>query len=100
MQIVSEKYSDPTFSADDMASSLLMSKSTFARKLKLITEKTPTEILTEYRLGVARTLLSSSNRTVSEVAYAVGFNDPYYFSKKFRNFYGYSPSQQNGFGLK
>lgn len=100
MQIVAEKYCDPNFSAEDMASSLSMSKSTFARKLKLITEKTPTEILTEYRLGVARTLLSSSNHTVSEVAYAVGFNDPYYFSKKFRNFYGYSPSQQNGFGLK
>lgn len=96
MQIVEENYSNANFSADDLASSLSMSKSTFARKLKMITEKTPTEILTEYRLGVARKLLSNNNRTVSEVAYAVGFNDPYYFSKKFRNFYGYSPSRQGG----
>ena len=38
-------------------------------------------------------MMSSEDLTISEVAYSVGYNDPRYFSKSFRQFYGVSPSQ-------
>ena len=75
-----------------MSASLAMSKSTFSRKLKSITDKTPTEILNEYRLHKAQALLKEGGKTITEIAYAVGFNDPLYFSKKYKSFFGISPS--------
>ena len=56
-------------------------------------DKTPVEILVEYRLYKSRELLIQSKDTVSEIAHSVGFNDPLYFSKKYKAFFGYSPSE-------
>lgn len=92
LDLIAEKYSDSGFSAEDMSASLAMSKSTFSRKLKSITDKTPTEILNEYRLHKAQALLKEGGKTITEIAYAVGFNDPLYFSKKYKSFFGISPS--------
>ncbi len=94
LKLVEERYSDSNFSADDMSTALAMSKSTFSRKLKSITDKTPTEILTEYRLHKAQDLLKQGNMSVTEIAYSVGFNDPLYFSKKYKSYFGISPSME------
>ncbi len=92
LDLVEEHYSESDFSAENICEALSMSKSSFARKLKSITDKTPTEILTECRLYKAKELLRKGGKTVAEVAYSVGFNDPLYFSRKFKTFFGYSPS--------
>ncbi len=93
MDIVAKRYADADFSAEDICTELTMSKSTFFRKLKNITSKTPTEILTDYRMTVARNLLlQNKNLSVSEVAYSVGFNDPFYFSRKFKSYFNCNPS--------
>ncbi len=93
MDIVAKRYADADFSAEDICTELMMSKSTFFRKLKNITSKTPTEILTDYRMTMARNLLlQNKNLSVSEVAYSVGFNDPFYFSRKFKSYYNCNPS--------
>lgn len=93
LEVVRTHYQEPGYSFDDMANALGMSKSTLTRRLKSLTDKTPVEILAEFRLNKAKQLLLSGNATVSDVAYAVGFNDPLYFSKKFKEAFGCPPSK-------
>lgn len=96
MKIVEENYTNSSFSAENICASMAMSKSTFSRKLKTITDKTPTEILTEYRLENAKKkIIENRDMTISEIAYSVGFTDPFYFSKKYKAYFGVSPSLQN-----
>ena len=93
LEVVENRYQDSELSVDDMADALAMSKSSLSRKLKSITDKTPLEIITEYRLHRAQEMLKTG-QSVSEVAYSVGFNDPLYFSRKYRSFFGYPPSRE------
>ena len=74
-----------------------MSKPTMNRKIKVLTGKTPMEWVMEYRLNKALQLLQDHNdeKNISEVAYEVGFTDPSYFTKKFRDHFGLLPSQVN-----
>ena len=67
MNFISENYSNPDLSLEDIASALSMSKSTLSRRLKSIMDKTPVEILVEYRLYKSRELLIQSKDTVSEI---------------------------------
>lgn len=92
LEVVKANYEDSSFSFDDIAKALNMSKSTLTRRLKTLTDKSPVEILSEYRLNKARTLLDDNQYSVSEVAYKVGFNDPLYFGKKFKETFGFPPS--------
>lgn len=93
LHVVEKRYQDSELSIDDIANDLAMSKSSLSRKLKSITDKTPVEIVTEYRLHRAQKMLKAG-KSVSDVAYSVGFNDPLYFSRKYRAQFGYPPSQE------
>lgn len=55
--------------------------------------KTPIEYLTELRLRKATQLLKTSDMTILEISYAVGFSGASYFSETFRKYYGCTPSQ-------
>ena len=89
--LVKENYTNPLYSLTEFCQDLGMSKSTLCRRLKAITDKTAMEILTEYRLNKAKELLANGDKSVSDVAYAVGFNDPLYFSRRFKQAFGNSP---------
>lgn len=93
LTIIEENYTNSEFSVEDMSKMLSISKSTLIRKLKSITDKTPIEILGEYRLNKADALLRKQGLPVKEVAFQVGFNDQYYFSRKYKEFFGYPPSK-------
>ena len=92
---VRNSYQDSDTSPDTLSSALSVSKPTMNRKIKTLTGKTPMEWLTEYRLNKSLQLLQDHNegRNISEIAYEVGFNDPSYFTKKFRDHFGVLPSQ-------
>lgn len=91
INLVKENYSNPMYSLADIVRELGMSKATLSRRLKSITDKTPMEIMTEYRLSMAKSLLEDGQMSVSDVAYAVGFNDPSYFSRRFKEVFGTNP---------
>lgn len=93
LDVVKEHYQEPGYSFDDMASALGLSKSTLSRRLKSLTDKSPVEILSDFRLNKAKQMLLAGNDSVSEVAYAVGFSDPLYFSRKFKDTFGCPPSR-------
>lgn len=90
---VEEKLSDNEFDIDRFALDMAYSKSTLYRKLKSITGLTPSSFIRNVRLEHASSLLLIDMATISEIAFLVGFNDPKYFSKCFKDKYGMIPSE-------
>ena len=76
-----------------MAKALGMSRVQLYKRLLPVRGSTPIEFIRQIRLRRAEQLLRESQLTVSEVAYSVGFNNPRYFSKYFKEMYGVMPSQ-------
>lgn len=91
--VVEENIENSDFSVQDFAEAMWMGKSKFYAKIKNITGQTPNEFILSNRLKKAALyLMKDGDITVSEVAYRVGYKDPRYFSKSFRQYFGVSPS--------
>ncbi|RMG69834.1 MAG: DNA-binding response regulator, partial [Bacteroidetes bacterium] len=84
--------SEPDFRVQDLAREMGMSHSALYRKIKSLTGHTAKEFLINLRLRHAAKLLQAGGMNISEVAFAVGFSDPKYFSTSFKKQYGTSPS--------
>jgi AraC-like DNA-binding protein len=63
------------------------------RKLKALSEKSTSEFIRLIRMKRAAEMILNGQGTISEIAYEVGFNDPSYFTKCFRNEFGIPPSE-------
>jgi len=90
--IVEAEISNSLFGTDWLASEIGLSPRQLRRKLKDLTGLTTAGYIRALRLQRAAQLLEERTGTVSEVAYAVGFQDPKHFSKLFRQVFGVSPS--------
>lgn len=91
-KLIYEDISNSNFGSADLAKKLLISDSQLYRKTKAITGKSTAVFIRSVRLKYAKELLSTTDKTVSEVAYDVGFNDPSWFSRAFKSEFGFSPS--------
>lgn len=91
-RIVEEQMENPDFSVDDFASMMALGRTIFYRKVKGVTGYAPKEYMRVMRMKKAAELLITTDKNVSEVAYMVGINDPFYFSKCFKAQFGVSPS--------
>ena len=91
-QIVEENYHDPAFGTRAVAKALFISERNFQRKFKKITQRSFMEYLIEVKLEKACELLISGSK-VADAAFDSGFNDPSYFSRRFKRHYGLSPTQ-------
>ena len=90
--LVRQYYSDSDFSTSTAAKLMFVSERSLQRRFKSATQRTFTDYLSEVRLDSAcRRLLAGMK--VSEVAFACGFNDPSYFSQRFKHRFGVSPTQ-------
>ncbi|QIE60298.1 response regulator [Rasiella rasia] len=83
---------EPTFTPETFSKEIGVSRMQLHRKLKALTGLTTTEFIMNQRVKLAASLLKKRSISVSEVAYEVGFNNPSYFSKCFKDVYGISPS--------
>jgi transcriptional regulator GlxA family with amidase domain len=92
IKIVEENLSDPDFSVERFSREVGMSRVHLYKKLLSLTGKTPIEFIRTIRLQRAAQLLEKSQLSVSEIAYQVGFNNPKYFSKYFRDQFHTLPS--------
>lgn len=92
IKVVEEQMVHSEFNIDAMAEKIEMSRTTFYRKFKSLTNLTPVEFVRDMRLQRARQLLDSGETNISIVAYAVGFNNAKYFSTCFKDKYSLSPS--------
>lgn len=84
---------DADLALDLLAEEAGVSKSTLNRKIKTMTGLTPMDFVRNIRLKYACALLSEGQLNISEVAYAVGFSDPQYFARCFKEAFQQTPSQ-------
>ena len=91
-EVVERRLSDSEFSVEDLAIDMHLSRVQLYRKVKNITGSSPVELLRTARLNRGYQLLLTTDKSVSEVAYAVGFTAPSYFAKCFKDEFGQSPS--------
>lgn len=89
---IQKNYTDESFTVEAMAKYLGLSRSNLYRKLMALTGEKPSAMLKRVRLEHAAILLKENAGTVSEVAYASGFNSIAHFSKSFSDAYGMSPT--------
>ncbi len=92
LQTVEERLNDSEFNIDDVAESLGMSRSTFYRKFKSLTDTTPIDFVRDTRLRKAKELLDAGEDNISVAAYSVGFSSPKYFTLCFKSRYEQTPS--------
>ena len=93
MSEIEKGITDTDFSINALERELGMSHTSFYHKIKSITGQSANDLVFSVRMKRAKQILEDThNIRVSEVAYMVGFSDPKYFSKRFKEFYGVSPS--------
>lgn len=92
LSIFSGEISNPNLNIEQIASKMGLGHSQFYRKIKALTNYTPVELIRQLRLKQARRLLLTTRKSVSEIAYEVGFSSPAYFTKCYRNAFGETPT--------
>ena len=92
-RVVGEHIADSSMSVETISTALGLSRVQMYRKVKQLTGQSPVEIIRITRLKRAEHLLKTTNRTVSEISYDVGFSSPSYFSKCFKDYFGRQPGE-------
>jgi ligand-binding sensor domain-containing protein/AraC-like DNA-binding protein len=94
MEIMETHYMDSEFGVQEFCDALGMSRSVASKHLNAEAGLPVGQFIRNYRLNMAKEMLASKtdNRNITEIAYAVGFNDPKYFTRCFTKMYGVSPS--------
>jgi transcriptional regulator GlxA family with amidase domain len=92
MGVLEEHMGDSRFGVYELAEEIGYSRRQLHRKITAITNQTPGQLIRRMRLERAARLLKGNAGNIAEVAYAVGFDKPKYFSRVFRETYGENPS--------
>ena len=90
--VVEARLANSDLSVDDLAAAMNLSRVQLYRKVKAISGSSPIELLRTARLNRGYQLLLQTNKTISEIAYEIGFTAPSYFTRCFKNEFGISPS--------
>ena len=92
-RVILENLGDELFSVQDLASSLAVDRTVLFRRVKKHFGQSPSILIRKYRLERAAELLRDREGNVTEVCYAVGFSSLSYFTRRFREHYGVTPSR-------
>jgi signal transduction histidine kinase/DNA-binding response OmpR family regulator len=93
LEVVEKNIGNHEFSVEDLGKEAGMSKSQLHRKLKALINMPASHFIRSVRMHRAMKMLQNDAGTVAEIAYMVGYDDPGYFTKSFRNFFGKLPSK-------
>jgi len=93
LAVFEDHMEEPYFSIEKLAKEIGMSRRHLNRKIRALTNLSPTDFIRTLRLHKAARLLKNASGTVSEIAYKVGFNNLSYFSRSFRKHFGRLPSE-------
>ena len=91
--IILDNISNEQFGVSELANLMNMSRSNLLRKIKKQTQLSASQFIRQIRLQRGKALLEQTELTVSEISYQVGFGNNSYFTKCFREHYGYSPGE-------
>lgn len=92
-ECLAQNMADCDTTVESLAASFGLGRTQFFRKVKMHTGYSPMELLRIARMKQAALLIEQSDRTVQEISYLVGFNNPSYFAKCFREYHGVAPSE-------
>ncbi len=96
IEVINENLANTNLSVEEFSEHFNMSRRNLLRKMKAITGLSVNEFIKNIRLKKSIEYLKHSDRNISEVAYAVGFSDPKYFSKCFKSEFGQLPKEFQG----
>jgi len=92
VKIIHDEISNHSFgSSIHLSHKMHLSESQIYRKLKAITGKSTAVFIRSVRLQKAKELIQTTDKTISEIAYEVGFNDPSWFGRAFKEEFGFTP---------
>ena len=86
-------FANPGLKTDDLVSQSGLSRTAYYEKLKELTELSPKELITDFRMKKAAMYLENTNDTIAEVAAKTGFDDPILFTRTFKQNTGITPSK-------
>ena len=95
-EIVRRNLANVDYGVDDLSRDLSMSRMNMYRRFQAESSVTPSEFIRLYRLRRASELLRTTTKSVTEIAYEVGFTSPQYLAKCFRDEFGITPRQARG----
>jgi len=93
VKVVESHISNAEFTVEELSMEMAMSRVYLYKKLLALTGKTPIEFIRVIRLSRAVQLLEKSQLSISEIAYQVGFNNPKYFARQFKEEYKVLPTE-------
>ncbi len=91
-ELIEENLADSELSVEDLGGKMGLSRVQLYRKIKALTNYSPNELVRIARLKKAASLLASSEKTISEITYEVGFTSPSYFTTWYKDYCGESPT--------
>ena len=94
--VILENMVNEEFSVEELSRLLLLSSSQTYKKIKNKTGQNPSEYIRNKRLEKAHHLILTTNTSIVDISWNVGFNRPSYFSTCFHAYYGYQPSSLRG----
>ncbi|MCU0414097.1 MAG: response regulator [Ignavibacteriaceae bacterium] len=92
LEVIEKHISEEEFRIEDCSREVGFSRTHFHKKLRALVGKSPSQYVRTVRLYRAKHLIEEEKGNVSEVAYSVGFSSPAYFSRCFKEEFGYPPS--------
>lgn len=93
LEIFKAEMGNADLNVDIIASKMGLERSQFYRKIKALTNYAPVELMRRLRMQRGRTLIISTDKTISEIAYEIGFSSPAYFTKCYRDAFGETPTE-------
>lgn len=94
MEMINNNYMNPTFSIREVAKELFLHENYFSKLFKEKNKQSFNTYLSRYRIEMSITLMHQGLTSVTDIAFAVGFSDPLYFSKVFKKYSHCSPSDE------
>ena len=91
-RLIETNMANASVSVEDLGEQIGLSRTQLYRKTKALTGYSPNELLRIARLKKAAALLASTEKTISEITYEVGFSSPSYFTRCYKDYFGESPT--------
>lgn len=93
LEIIKEQLQDPSFNVEILVEKLEISRVKCYRIFKETLHQSPSDIITSLRLQKAEVLLKTKKLNISEISFECGYNDPKYFARSFKKYFGKSPKE-------
>ncbi len=90
--LIDQHLSEPELSVEQLGDAIGLSRVQLYRKTKALSGYSPNELVRIARLKRASSLLASTEKTIAEITYEVGFTSPSYFAKCYKDYFGESPT--------